>query len=240
MTDWASQEGFAARFDWGPQGVERLAGGVAALVVVDVLRFTSAVETACAHGLTVYPYRWKDASAREFAASVEARLAGLDADGPSLSPQSLLRLAAGSGVVLPSPNGATCALIAAAKAPLVIAACLRNAAAVGSLLRGLAGAVAVIACGEAWQDGSIRPSFEDLAGAGAVLAATGRRQSPEAAAAVAAFREAEASLRERLRECASGRELVGWGLGDDVDWCAELDSSGCVPVLREGAFRAAV
>ncbi len=238
MSEWASQEGFAARFDWGPQGVERLGGAVAAVVVVDVLRFASAVETGCAHGLMVYPYRWKDDSARAFAAAVGARLAGLDADGPSLSPQSLLRLPAGSGVVLPSPNGATCALIAGPLTQLVIAGCLRNAEAVASRLRGVEGAVAVIACGEVWRDGSIRPSFEDLAGAGAVLAATGRTLSPEAGAAVAAFREAEASLRERLRACASGRELVGWGLGDDVDWCAELNASGCVPVLRDGAFRA--
>lgn len=104
---WDSQRGFDVRFDWGQSGVARLAPFVRALVVVDVLRFTTAVETAAASGVLVDPYRWKDASAQGFAASVGATLAlRREGDGPSLSPPSLAKMAAGSRVVLPSPNGA--------------------------------------------------------------------------------------------------------------------------------------
>src|SRR5438477_189320 len=52
-----------------------------------------------------------------------------------------------------------------------MAGCLRNAAAVGRFLRGALGAVTVIAAGERWPDGSLRPALEDLLGAGAILAA---------------------------------------------------------------------
>jgi len=65
------------------------------------------------------------------------------------------------------------------------------------------------------------------------------RLSPEARAAIAAFRDAERDLPELLRECASGRELAAKGQGADVEYAARLDVSTMVPVLSDGAFRAA-
>jgi len=51
--------------------------------------------------------------------------------------------------------------------------------------------VAVIASGERWPDGSLRPALEDLLGAGAVLAALRKQHagplSPEAAEAADCF-----------------------------------------------------
>ena len=102
-------------------------------MVVDVLRFTTAVEAAVTRGLAVYPYRWRDASAAAFADSVQARLADEhDPVGPSLSPSSMAGLAPGASVVLPSPNGSTCAILAAEAGARVVAGCLRNAAAVSA------------------------------------------------------------------------------------------------------------
>jgi 2-phosphosulfolactate phosphatase len=232
---WANQEGFDLRFDWGPGGVERLAPHVRSVVIVDVLRFTSAVETACAAGIAVLPYRWKDQSAEEFARSQEAVLAGRW-PGPSLSPPSLLTLAPGTRVVLPSPNGATCSLLAAEAGVTVVAACLRNAGAVAKWLASAERPIAVIACGEAWPDGSIRPAYEDLIGAGAVLAQLEGSDSPEADAAASAFVMSVSRLEERIAECASARELYQHGRAEDVEWCAQLDASEAVPVLRDGAF----
>lgn len=73
---------------------------------------------------------------------------------------------------------------------VVVAACLRNARAVAAWLSERSGAddgpVTVIAAGERWPDGSLRPA-QDLLGAGAVVAALAQRRgvrvSPEAAAA---------------------------------------------------------
>lgn len=92
-------------------------------------------------------------------------------------------------LVLPSPNGSA---IASATAGTVVAACLRNATAVarwlGFRLADSGTAVTVIAAGERWPDGSLRPALEDLLGAGALLSAlcagTGISASPEAIAPV--------------------------------------------------------
>jgi 2-phosphosulfolactate phosphatase len=135
----------------------------------------------------------------------------------------------------------------------VIAGCLRNAAAVGRFLRGSPGAVTVIAAGERWPDGSLRPALEDLLGAGAILAALRNLDgspapdalrgvgpfslSSEAEAARACF-EATADVAAAVHGCASGRELIEGGFGDDVAIAVEIDACQVVPVLADGAFTA--
>jgi 2-phosphosulfolactate phosphatase len=61
--------------------------------------------------------------------------------------------------------------------------------------------------------------------------------SPEARAAVAAFRDAAHRLPGVLSECASGRELSEKGWAADVGYAARLNASTTVPVLTDGAFR---
>jgi 2-phosphosulfolactate phosphatase len=202
-----------------------------------VLRFTTAVEAAVAHGVAVYPYRWRDGTAVAFADSVKAILAdGRDPAGPSLSPSTLVALAPGTSLVLPSPNGATCAILASEAGSQVVAGCLRNAAAVGAWADEADGPVTVIACGEKWPDGSLRPSLEDLLGAGAILATMAGDPSPEARAAIATFRDAAHSLPEVLSQCASGRELSEKGWQADIEYAAQLNVGTTVPVLTNGAF----
>jgi 2-phosphosulfolactate phosphatase len=233
---WAGQGEYGIRFQWGPLVAPTLADGVC--VVVDVLRFSTAVEAAVTRGMAVYPYRWRDATAAAFADSVKALLAdGRDPAGPSLSPSSMDALAPGVSLVLPSPNGSTCATLASQAGAAVVAGCLRNAAAVGAWAAEADGPVTVIACGEKWPDGSLRPSLEDLLGAGAVLAAMTGDPSPEARAAIAAFRDAEHSLPEVLFQCGSGRELIAKGRQADIEYAAQLNVSAVVPVLTDGAFR---
>jgi 2-phosphosulfolactate phosphatase len=140
------------------------------------------------------------------------------------------------------------------EAVTVIAGCLRNAAAVGRFLRGSPGPVTVIAAGERGPDGSLRPALEDLLGAGAILAALRNLDgspgpdalrnsgtetySPEAEAARACF-EATAGVAAAVSGCASGRELIEGGFGDDVAIAAEIGACPMVPVLADGAFTAA-
>jgi 2-phosphosulfolactate phosphatase len=240
-----AQAGYAARFDWGVTGLRRLAPTADIVVIVDVLTFTTAVDAALSAGAVVLPYRWRDPTAATFAERAGARLAAGRAEtrasgGPSLSPPSLATgLAPGDRLVLPSPNGATCAVEAAALGCRVVAACLRNAPAVAGFVAALGGSVLVCAAGERWPDGSLRPAYEDLVGAGAVLAALADR-SPEADAAAAAFTAASANgLARSLHQCASGRELAAAGWPEDVDYAAVVGCSDIVPVLDGDAFRAA-
>src|SRR5689334_3478862 len=161
------QSTFRVRFGWGERDVALLAPLAARVVIVDVLRFTTAVSVAIEHGAIVYPYRWRDDAAAAFAEQHAAQLAGgWGKDGPSLSPLSLRGLSAGDRIVLPSPNGATLTLLAAEHGAEVLAGSLRNASAVAAHCR-QPGIVAVIAAGEHWPDGTLRPCLEDLVGAGA-------------------------------------------------------------------------
>jgi 2-phosphosulfolactate phosphatase len=232
---WLLQGDWAVRFEWGPTGVSSVPAD--AVVVVDVLRFTTAVDAAVGRGATVYPYRWKDETMHRYARDVGAVLADPGAtDGPSLSPVSLLSLEEGDRVVLPSPNGSTCAAIAHDAGAIVYAACLRNAGAVGEWLSRHHATVTVIACGERWPDGSLRPSLEDYLGAGAVLAAPSQRRSPEAQAAVDSWQTASPKIAETIAGCVSGREAISSGWARDVEFACEVDVSHAVPILRQGGF----
>ncbi len=274
MADWAAQEPYDVRFEWGLAGAAGLAPSSSCLVVVDVLSFSTSVTVAVEAGTQVYPCAWRDETAAAFAREHRAELAvgrrAASADRPwSLSPAALRRAPFTPRLVLPSPNGsAICASAAAGGgAAMVIAGCLRNAAAVGRFLhermlpgghgppgghglpggrslpggRGALGTVAVIAAGERWPDGSLRPALEDLLGAGAVisaLAACGVRVlSPEAAAARACF-EGTADIAAAVTGSVSGRELADRGFGEDVVIAVESGSSPVVPLLADGAFTA--
>jgi 2-phosphosulfolactate phosphatase len=225
------------RFEWGPRGLDALGPGSDVIVVVDVLSFSTCVDVAAARGAFILPYRWRDGSADRYAREHGAVLAASErrTSGYSLSPASLAGIPAGTRLVLPSPNGAALSLRAAGYAPTVTA-CLRNAAAVAGFARRQGGTVAVIGGGEQWADGSLRPAWEDLIGAGAVLAHLPGRHSPEAQAACDAFRRAEGQLSRLLGECSSGRELLERGFAADLDLAAAYGVSACVPLLEGGAF----
>jgi 2-phosphosulfolactate phosphatase len=240
--DWATQSGFGVRLCWGPAGIKALADDVAALVLVDVLRFTTALDVATAAGAVVLPAPWPLDPMRVPAGAEVAD--GSGSRGLSLSPASLAALAPGEVIVLPSPNGSHCSSVAASVCDTVVGGCLRNASSVARWIDDAAegGAVGVVPCGEGWPDGGLRPGVEDLLGAGAIVSvlAGGRSCSPEASAAQAAFLAARPEIARGLADSASGRHLRDKGLEDDVTWASEVDVSECVPRLgADGAYRAA-
>ncbi|HEY7176754.1 MAG TPA: 2-phosphosulfolactate phosphatase [Micromonosporaceae bacterium] len=245
--DPTAQPGSGARFEWGLAGAAELGRTCSVLVVVDVLSFTTALDVAVARGIRVHPFPWDgqaSAYAERFGAAVAVRRHSLSATQPwSLSPASLMAAPYVSDLVLPSPNGATICAAAAATGVPVVAACLRNARAVVGWLRQRGYGdhdrpVGVIAAGERWPDGTLRPCVEDLVGAAVVL--DGLSQVPaglsvEAAVALAAL----AALPDpvaAVRGCVSGRILVGRGFGEDVDVAVDLDASATVPILDGPAF----
>jgi len=228
---WSRQHGFAYRFDWGLPGIAAIGPDAAVVVVVDVLRFTTTVEIAVARGASVVPVD----PDRE-----------TPTDTISLSPSVLPPLLHGRRCALPSANGARVALAAIALGVPVLAGSLRNATAVAAAARHLArsGPVAVVAAGERWPDGTLRPCAEDLLGAGAVLTAldpagsiSDPRCSPEAGVARAAFTWERFRIRDVVVDGASGRELAAQGAADDLRWAGALDVSAVVPEWRDGAFR---
>lgn len=250
-----SQDRHVVRLEWGPTGARELTSyaagrGLVVAVVVDVLSFTTTLSVALDRGLTVFPHRWDEASARALAAERGAVLAkGRSTAGPgevSLSPGSIRAAGDIERLVLPSPNGSTISALLSGAGATVVAACLRNATAVGRWVaaHGPDIAVVVVPAGERWPDGTLRPAVEDLWGAGAVVDAVAAALgadgaallSPEADFARFAFRRVAERLEAGLAGCASGRELIDKGYSHDVAIAAELDASGHVPVLRDGAF----
>src|SRR4051812_22752146 len=231
------QGGYRVRFDWGPLGADAVAEGAAFVAVVDVLSFTTTLTVAVEQGLHVLPYRWRDDSAVDVAHRNGAMLAVLRKEaGPgqvTLSPESILHAnLRGGGIdrlVLPSPNGSAISVRLADAGVTVVGVSLRNAAAAAAWVRQRAGdrPVGVVASGERWPDGSLRPAIEDLLGAGAFLhglaiglhglgAGQGDGFSPEAGAAMWAYRGVAQRLGAALHESVSGRELRGFGFEGDV------------------------
>ncbi|SNS27505.1 2-phosphosulfolactate phosphatase [Rhodococcoides kyotonense] len=242
------QEQYDLRFDWGPVGADALAPQSEVAVVVDVLSFTTTLSVALDRGTSVIPWPTRDDSARRLAHEHGAALAvGRSVAQPgeiSLSPATLRNGTPPPRLVLPSPNGSTIASRLSDVAGTCIGGSLRNAAAVGSWIASTVpsgGAVSVIAAGERWPNGELRPSIEDLWGAGLILAeltrlAPERSLSPEARMAVVCWEAISSTVADGLRTCASGRELIEAGFGIDVDIAAEANSSRTVPVLRDGVF----
>jgi 2-phosphosulfolactate phosphatase len=231
------QSEFDIRCEWGEQGVKVLAPISDAIIIVDVMSFSTAVVIATRRGAIVYPYRWKDDSRIDFTKSVGAELAGSRGKSRySLSPISLMPIPAGTRLVLPSPNGSTLSLTTG-NTP-TFAGCLRNARAVAKAALRHGPKVSVVPCGERWkEDHSLRPAFEDLIGAGAIISNLSGSLSPEASVAVAAFDRVQEKLLETLKQCTSGKELIQMGFEQDIPPTAEINTDKCAPILKDGAFR---
>lgn len=256
--------------DWGLDGARAAALG-GALVVVDVLSFSTAVTIMTGRGSIVYPHTWPSPDVEAFARARDAAWAvgrrEVSAEHPwSLSPADLIAAPAVDRLVLPSPNGSAISAAAGASAfgavtadggpagdhpadgvpaeCVVVAGCLRNASAVAAWLENAGFGtqerpVTVIAAGERWPDGGLRPALEDLLGAAAIIAAMNGHiiRSPEAAVAEVGWFAHRHHAAEFLRECYSGRELIDRDRAADVTLAAEYDAQDIVPVLVEGAFR---
>jgi len=217
-------------------------------IVVDVLSFSTAVDVAVSRGAHVFPSRFKSlAESAQIATMYDALLAvprseRSDASPYTLSPSTLAALPPGARLVLPSPNGARCVRAAyECRVPVVIVGCLRNVRAVAAFARASAGAkgtIAVIAAGERWADGTLRPAIEDDFGAGAILTALDldAELSPEARYAASAFGALRDALADVVRDSVSGRELTEAGYGDEIPWSLEVDVSTNVPLLRADGF----
>jgi 2-phosphosulfolactate phosphatase len=239
------------RFDWAAQGADAIASRADIAVVIDILSFTTTLSVALDGGTTVLPYRWNDPTAAAYARRHNAVLAvGRTTDGAagiSMSPVALRTARPPKRLVLPSPNGSTVAYQLGERVHAVLGASLRNVSAVAQWISDhhdpATCGVAVIAAGERWPDGSLRPAVEDLWGAGALI--TGLRDrgwtslSPEARTAAAAWTSVAGDIPAALSDCASGRELIDLGYPDDVEIAAEVDHSSSVPLLAKHQFLAA-
>jgi len=75
------QAGYELRCEWGLRGLLTLLPASDAIVVVDVLSFSTAVDVVVGNGAHVLPCRWKDDSAARLAREKNAPLARCSVEG---------------------------------------------------------------------------------------------------------------------------------------------------------------
>ena len=231
------QKEYDIRLEWGAQGVKALGPSSDAVIIVDVLSFTTCVDIALSRGTTIFPCAWRGERAEAFAREHDAILASKRSNLPgefSLAPSSLIQIPGGLRLVLPSPNGSTLSL-AAAEYCVVMAGCVRNGTAVAHYAQSHYQKISIIPCGERWKDQSLRPSLEDLIGAGAIISSLTGSKSPEAVHAETVFKS-YANLADPIAACSSGVELIEKGFPEDVSLASQHNVSACVPLFANGRY----
>lgn len=241
--------------EWGQAAALLAVGRGDAVVIVDVLSFSTTVSLAVDRGAAILALSRLEieelGGPHTVAARFDAEVAGRRDDTSArftLSPTSASRVNDGDRLVLTSLNGALAVAAARGGAP-VLAGSLRNAqgAATASkrlLDRGVVRRVTLVACAEHWSSVAeaegMRPALEDWLGAGAIAAHLrdlGARLSTEATAAAATFEAiGTAGLEACLMGCVSGRELRANGFVEDVMLASEVDVATTVPVVADDGF----
>lgn len=240
--DEAAQSRYRCRLGWGRYGAARAAARGDIAVIVDTLRFSTAVAAAARRGVSISPCA-AEGDIDRAAAGLGLPRSAIDPPVPArpdrLSPRTYERVPPSTRLAVLSPNGAACAL-EGRDAPRVFVGALVNAEAVAVAVQSASHEsgrpITVVACGERWQvrhqDGALRMAVEDYLGAGAILSYLAGTKAPEATVCQAAFRSSRDRLDELLWDSASGWELRQKGLGGDVRLASQLNHWAVAPVLR--------
>jgi 2-phosphosulfolactate phosphatase len=224
----------------------------ACAIVIDVLRATTTMATALESGAEAIQVfddldelfriskRWP----------AERRLLAGERGGEKLddfdlgnSPSECTPARVGGKRLFMSTTNGTRALERVQQVPILLTAALTNrAAVVRYLLREQPHTVWIVAAG--WRGGF---SLEDTICAGAIACALSVERDSDCAgddesiAAMALFERWQTRLPQLLRYAHHGRGLAALGCGQDLDYCAHLDSVDIVPLQVEpGVLKAAV
>lgn len=227
-----NQKEFTIRTEWSLHGIEQLSKISDVIIIIDVLSFSTCVDIVTNNQALVFPYQWKDESALEYAKKHNAILANTkrESDEYSLAPSSLVSIPQNTKIVLPSPNGSTLSL--STGNCLTLCGCLRNAKSVAEYAMKKGKNIALIPAGEKWVDRTLRPAFEDLLGAGAIINYLEGSLSPESLTAKLLFENTKNQLFDYVSNCSSGKELIGRGFTYDVELACEFNISDSVPFLN--------
>lgn len=241
------------KLDWDVEGLQFALKEKNIIVIVDALRFSSAVTTAIANGFNIYPTSDKERG-KKLAKSIGAEMSGKSGIAKySLSPKSFLDPAEKDNkkVVLYSANGAACASLIK-KDDIAYIGCFLNARAVAKQVEKVSKEknydVTIIAAGEKRtietgerieylkDETRFRKVFdvEDYLGAGAIISFINLPKSPEVKVCQSAFKSSKNKLKELLLDSFSGRYLVQTERKEDVAWSAQLNYYNVVPIIYKG------
>ena len=207
------------------------------VVVTDILRATTTITFAMANGATVITPVLTPADAFRLAADqpntlIGGERGGMKVDGFDLgnSPREYIQaIVSDRQVVLTTTNG-TRTLQACRAAERVLVGSFLNLRATVDRLAQVEGEL-VLAC--SGREGGF--CTEDTVFAGACVAALAETQLTDAAeTAKLLYQTHREDLLGMLKNCYHGRSLANIGLGEDLEFCAQMNLVDVVPHLVDG------
>jgi 2-phosphosulfolactate phosphatase len=208
-------------------------------VVFDVLRATSTIVTALAHGVAG---AWPVRTIEEALALKKERpglLLGGERNGDRIegfdlgnSPLEYGENVRGREIATTTTNG-TVALRAVAHASSALAASLLNIGAVAAHLDAQPGRGLLIVCAGTFREAAL----EDILAAGMLISILKRRALTDAAqVALAAYDREKRDLPAALHGARNGRALLEKGRGAELDWCAQTSLFPLVAAMNPDGF----
>jgi 2-phosphosulfolactate phosphatase len=202
-------------------------------IVFDILRATSTMITALAHGAAgIWPVRTIE-EARALKQNRPAALLGGERHGDLIdgfalgnSPLEHRENVRSREIISTTTNG-TIALRAVEHASSVLPASLLNIGALARHLNSLPDSEILLVCAGTFRE----PALEDILAAGMLISMLpGRPLTDAAQLALALYRQDGADLAIALRRARNGRALIAKGRHLEVDWCAQ---TSIFPILAE-------
>lgn len=208
-------------------------------VVFDVLRATSSMITALAHGATeIHPVCTIDEALALKERMPDAVLGG-ERQGDLIpgfdvgnSPLEYGEAMKGRRIITTTTNG-TVALRACEGAERVLVGALLNLEALAGELRSAAPRRVLLVCAGTFETFAL----EDACAAGLLAKAVGEVTMTDAAAAVHRLAATFSNPLAALRAARNGQVLAAAGRGADVEWCARLSQYKVVAQMNAGVIR---
>ena len=209
-------------------------------VVFDVLRATSSMVTALAHGATeIYPVRTIE-EAHGLKVRMPSAVLGGERQGDIIpgfevgnSPLEYREGVRGRQIITTTTNG-TIALRAVERAHRVLVGAVLNIGAVAEVLRATWPEQVLIVCAGTFSDFAL----EDACAAGLLIGYLGAESLSDSAHAALAITRLYSEPLSALRASRNGRVLMGTDRTADVEWCAQLSRYQVVGEMQSAVIRA--
>lgn len=208
-------------------------------VVFDVLRATSSMITALAHGATeIYPVRTIE-EAHGLKVRMPAAMLGGERQGDIIpgfevgnSPAEYRERVRGRQIITTTTNG-TIALRACERASRVLVGAVLNIGAVANVLRAAWPEQVLIVCAGTFSDFAL----EDACAAGLLIGYLGAESLSDSAHAALAVTRLYSEPLAAIRASRNGRVLMGTGRQADVEWCSQLSRYDVVGEMQSSVVR---
>ena len=207
-------------------------------VVFDVLRATSSVITALAHGAReIHPACTID-EARALKAEMPHAILGGERNGEMIDGFDVgnspfeYRDMAGQAIITTTTNG-TVALRACENAEAVLVGAILNIAELAVEIGWREPEELLLVCAGTFEEFAL----EDACAAGLLVAALPDAQLSDSAHASVAVTKHFPTPLAALRAARNGRALVAKGRGEEVDWCAQVSRFNVVGLMENAVIR---